>query len=167
MPPSQIEDRDGKRNRTDPNKRCPFPTPRRPSWKQSEITWLRGGAHCMCDIQQDMAAALSYGEWSPVIAFDTINVGYSQMLHFANCSLLWKCLHKIWLNEFAGSVPAFYREIYQIVCPNQEERIDRDMFVKILVKSSLPKQSLSQVGCWNMECLLLFCNARRRKINES
>ncbi|XP_068674297.1 sorting nexin-8-like [Montipora foliosa] len=45
----------------------------------------------------------------------------------------------------AGSVPAFYREIYQIVCPNQEERIERDMFVKILVKSSLPKQSLSQI----------------------
>ncbi|RMX44458.1 hypothetical protein pdam_00010065 [Pocillopora damicornis] len=44
-----------------------------------------------------------------------------------------------------GSVPSFYREVYQIVCPNQEERIERDMFVKILMKSSLPKQSLSQI----------------------
>lgn len=44
-----------------------------------------------------------------------------------------------------GSVPAFYREVYQIVCPNQEEKIERDMFVKILMKSSLPKQSLSQI----------------------
>lgn len=43
-------------------------------------------------------------------------------------------------------MPAYYREVYQIACPNQEERIERDMFVKILVKSSLPKQSLSQVS---------------------
>lgn len=49
------------------------------------------------------------------------------------------------MGESAGSVPAFYREVYQIVCPNQEEKIERDMFVKILMKSSLPKQSLSQV----------------------
>ncbi|KAL9956859.1 hypothetical protein ACROYT_G038406 [Oculina patagonica] len=44
-----------------------------------------------------------------------------------------------------GSVPSFYREVYQIVCPNQEEKIERDMFVKILMKSSLPKQSLTQI----------------------
>lgn len=43
-----------------------------------------------------------------------------------------------------GSVPAFYREIYDIVCPNQEQ-VDRDMFVNLLVKSSLPKQTLTQI----------------------
>ena len=46
----------------------------------------------------------------------------------------------------AGSVPTFYREVYQIVCPSQEERIERDMFVKLLMKTSLPKQSLSLVS---------------------
>lgn len=65
---------------------------------------------------------------------------------FEMTALFCKCLRKICLDESAGSVPAFYREVYQIVCPNQEEKIERDMFVKILVKSSLPKQSLSQVG---------------------
>ncbi|KAK3754436.1 hypothetical protein QZH41_009222, partial [Actinostola sp. cb2023] len=44
-----------------------------------------------------------------------------------------------------GSVPPFYREVYQIVCPNQENRIEREMFVKILVKSSLPKTSLTLI----------------------
>ena len=65
---------------------------------------------------------------------------------FAMRALFCKCFHKICVDKSAGSVPSFYREVYQIVCPNQEEKIERDMFVKILVKSSLPKQSLSQVG---------------------
>ena len=46
---------------------------------------------------------------------------------------------------FAGSVPAFYREVYNIVCPNAEDRVDHDMFVNLLVKSSLPKHTLTQV----------------------
>ncbi|XP_031567509.1 sorting nexin-8-like [Actinia tenebrosa] len=44
-----------------------------------------------------------------------------------------------------GSVPQFYREVYQIVCPNQENKIEKEMFVKILVKSSLPKSSLTMI----------------------
>ncbi|KAJ8036787.1 Sorting nexin-8 [Holothuria leucospilota] len=47
----------------------------------------------------------------------------------------------------AGSVPPYYREVYDIVCPNQESKIDRDVIVKILMKSSLPKQTLSEI--WN------------------
>ncbi|XP_072168022.1 sorting nexin-8-like isoform X1 [Diadema setosum] len=43
-----------------------------------------------------------------------------------------------------GSVPPYYREVYDIVCPEQD-RIDRDLFVKILIKSSLPKQTLSTI----------------------
>lgn len=42
-------------------------------------------------------------------------------------------------------MPQFYREVYQIVCPNQENRIEKEMFIKILVKSSLPKSSLTMV----------------------
>ncbi|CAH1277511.1 sorting nexin-8-like [Branchiostoma lanceolatum] len=45
-----------------------------------------------------------------------------------------------------GSVPALYREVYDIVCPSgQESRVDREMFVKLLMKSSLPKQTLSSI----------------------
>ena len=47
---------------------------------------------------------------------------------------------------FAGSVPAFYREVYNIVCPNAEDHVDHDMFVNLLVKSSLPKHTLTQVN---------------------
>lgn len=46
---------------------------------------------------------------------------------------------------FSGTVPPFYREMYDILCPNQESFVDQDMFIKLLVKSSLPKQTLSQV----------------------
>ncbi|KAL8593278.1 hypothetical protein ACOMHN_009931 [Nucella lapillus] len=44
----------------------------------------------------------------------------------------------------SGSVPAFYREIYDIVCPHQE-RVDRDLFVQLLVRSSLPKAVILQI----------------------
>ncbi|XP_033630679.1 sorting nexin-8-like isoform X1 [Asterias rubens] len=45
-----------------------------------------------------------------------------------------------------GVVPAYYREVYDIVCPNPRDgKVDQDMFVKILVKSSLPKQTLSSI----------------------
>ena len=43
-----------------------------------------------------------------------------------------------------GSVPPLYREIYDIVCPNQEH-VDQDMFVNILVRTSLPKATVIQV----------------------
>ncbi|XP_006821836.1 sorting nexin-8-like [Saccoglossus kowalevskii] len=44
-----------------------------------------------------------------------------------------------------GSVPPYYREVYNIVCPTQESKVDRDMFVRLLMKSSLPKQTLSEI----------------------
>ncbi|KAG8189274.1 hypothetical protein JTE90_019034 [Oedothorax gibbosus] len=47
-----------------------------------------------------------------------------------------------------GSVPPFYREMYDIVCANQENVVDQDMFIKLLVKSSLPKATLSQI--WDL-----------------
>ncbi|XP_052762656.1 sorting nexin-8-like [Mya arenaria] len=43
-----------------------------------------------------------------------------------------------------GSVPPFYREVYDIVCPNQEH-VDQDLFLEILVKSSLPKATMLQI----------------------
>lgn len=54
-------------------------------------------------------------------------------------------LNDVSLLLFSGSVPPYYREVYDIVCPEQD-RIDRDLFVKILIKSSLPKQALSTVS---------------------
>ncbi|XP_054712523.1 sorting nexin-8-like [Uloborus diversus] len=47
-----------------------------------------------------------------------------------------------------GAVPPFYREMYDILCPNQESCVDQDMFIKLLVKSSLPKTTLSQI--WDL-----------------
>ncbi|XP_014681641.1 PREDICTED: sorting nexin-8-like [Priapulus caudatus] len=44
-----------------------------------------------------------------------------------------------------GSVPPFYREVYDIVCPTQESEIDRDMFIRMLLKSNLPRQTLSEI----------------------
>ncbi|KAK0048507.1 sorting nexin-8 [Biomphalaria pfeifferi] len=46
-----------------------------------------------------------------------------------------------------GSIPSFYREVYDIVCPNQEQ-VDRDLFVQMLVKSSLPKHVIMQI--WDL-----------------
>ncbi|KAH9491365.1 sorting nexin [Bulinus truncatus] len=46
-----------------------------------------------------------------------------------------------------GSIPPFYREVYDIVCPNQEQ-VDRDLFVQLLVKSSLPKNVIMQI--WDL-----------------
>ncbi|KAG1700942.1 Sorting nexin-8 [Nymphon striatum] len=48
--------------------------------------------------------------------------------------------------DFAfGSVPSFYREVYDILCPDETQQIDQDMFVKLLVKSSLPKATLLSI----------------------
>ncbi|KAF8789697.1 sorting nexin-8-like isoform X1 [Argiope bruennichi] len=47
-----------------------------------------------------------------------------------------------------GNAPPYYRDMYDIVCPNQENIVDHDMFIKLLVKSSLPKQTLSQI--WDL-----------------
>ncbi|XP_067671895.1 sorting nexin-8-like [Haliotis asinina] len=44
----------------------------------------------------------------------------------------------------SGSVPPLYREVYEIVCPNQEH-VDRELFVQMMVKSSLPKQTIMQI----------------------
>ncbi|BFZ02833.1 hypothetical protein BsWGS_05872 [Bradybaena similaris] len=46
-----------------------------------------------------------------------------------------------------GSIPPFYREVYDIVCPNQEQ-VDRELFVQLLVQSSLPKQTVIQI--WDL-----------------
>ena len=56
-----------------------------------------------------------------------------------------------WL--LSGSVPAFYRDVYEIVCPNQEH-VDHDVFLKLLVKASLPKNTLSQVRTLTFSVLL-------------
>ena len=42
-------------------------------------------------------------------------------------------------------MPPLYRELYDIFCPNQQDHVDQDLFINLLVKSSLPPQMLSQV----------------------
>lgn len=59
------------------------------------------------------------------------------------------CMMAASLSLFTGSIPPFYREVYDIVCPNQEQ-VDRELFVQLLVQSSLPKQTVIQV------CFCLF-----------
>jgi len=46
-----------------------------------------------------------------------------------------------------GNVPAFYRELFEVICGGQE-RIDFDTFQSLLGKSGLAKQSLSTV--WDL-----------------
>ncbi|XP_013789133.1 sorting nexin-8-like isoform X2 [Limulus polyphemus] len=45
----------------------------------------------------------------------------------------------------SGSVPHFYRDIYDILCPDQQTQLDQDMFIKLLMKSSLPKETLTRI----------------------
>ena len=60
-----------------------------------------------------------------------------------------------------GSVPALYREVYDILSPNQEH-VDHEMFIKLLVKSSLPKSTLSQVRIERNHCIRVgICNITR------
>ncbi|EDV28240.1 uncharacterized protein TRIADDRAFT_21611 [Trichoplax adhaerens] len=47
------------------------------------------------------------------------------------------------------TVPSFYREVYQQTCQRGSGKVDKDVFVKVLMKSSLPKQTLSAI----YECL--------------
>lgn len=46
-----------------------------------------------------------------------------------------------------GSVPAYYREVYEILCPHNEQ-VDKDLFIQLLLKSSLPRPTISQI--WDM-----------------
>uniref|UniRef100_T1JGV2 PX domain-containing protein n=1 Tax=Strigamia maritima TaxID=126957 RepID=T1JGV2_STRMM len=47
-----------------------------------------------------------------------------------------------------GSVPQFYNEIYNIICPTSKQQVDRDIFVKLLIKSSLPSHTL--IAIWDL-----------------
>lgn len=50
-------------------------------------------------------------------------------------------------DSFAGSVPAYYREVYEILCPHNEQ-VDKDLFIQLLLKSSLPRPTISQVNIY-------------------
>ncbi|XP_021351053.1 sorting nexin-8-like [Mizuhopecten yessoensis] len=43
-----------------------------------------------------------------------------------------------------GSVPPYYREVYEILCPHGEQ-VNEDLFVQLLLKSNLPRQTISQI----------------------
>lgn len=55
---------------------------------------------------------------------------------------------------FVGAVPPFYREVYEILCPNQEPVL-RETFVKFLAKSGLSSGVLTQVGIFHKINLVL------------
>ena len=59
--------------------------------------------------------------------------------------------------SFEGAVPPLYREVYDILCP-QQEQIDQDLFVHLLLKSSLPRTTVSQVYILAFVSLYLFHN---------
>ena len=90
----------------------------------------------------EIMAALSFGEYKTFVYY--LELGYSVEISEAPKSEKRTRTFICYVYSI-GSIPSFYREVYHIACPNQEEKIDRDMFIKILVKSSLPKQTLSVV----------------------
>ena len=50
-------------------------------------------------------------------------------------------------DSLKGSVPAYYREVYEILCPHNEQ-VDKDLFIQLLLKSSLPRPTISQVNAF-------------------
>ena len=65
---------------------------------------------------------------------------------------------KLSLFCLVGSVPPLYREIYDIICPN-DERVDHEMFVKVLAQSGVAAPTLSQVRlspCSNVTASKVF-----------
>ena len=101
--------------------------------RELDVTWLVG---------INMATKLTFGKWqSCKLLYNCITCYWS----FVKCQIIVKAHINVVKYVFSGSIPTLYREIYEIVCPNQEH-VDHDMFIKILVKSSLPKQTLSQVS---------------------
>ena len=45
-----------------------------------------------------------------------------------------------------GSVPPFYRDVYDALCPAQNNEIAQSVVAKVLTKSGLEKGVLSQVN---------------------
>ncbi|XP_039253773.2 sorting nexin-8-like [Styela clava] len=53
--------------------------------------------------------------------------------------------------ELSGSVPPYYRDVYDTLCPGQNDKITREVLTQVLLKSGLEKSTLSQIwdciGC--------------------
>jgi hypothetical protein len=47
--------------------------------------------------------------------------------------------------SISGSVPPYYREIFNIISPSSSN-VSKELFTKLLVKSGLPSQTLSSVS---------------------
>ena len=47
---------------------------------------------------------------------------------------------------FSGSVPSYYRDVYDILCPNANDQIQQTVFAKVMTKSGLDNGTLSQVN---------------------
>lgn len=46
---------------------------------------------------------------------------------------------------FLGSVPAYYREVYEAVCSRTDERVQVEVFHRLLQRTDLSKEVLGQV----------------------
>ena len=53
---------------------------------------------------------------------------------------------KMYLCGLTGSIPAFYRNAYDLCCPGGNGNVSKDMFTRLLVKSGLPSHTLSTVS---------------------
>ncbi|XP_076808812.1 sorting nexin-8-like [Clavelina lepadiformis] len=52
------------------------------------------------------------------------------------------------MSDLTGAVPPYYRDVYDILCPTQNEQISQTLFANVLTKSGLERAILSQV--WDM-----------------
>lgn len=49
------------------------------------------------------------------------------------------------LSNLSGAVPPLYREVYEIVSPDEGDQLDHDSFIKIFANVGVLKSALSQV----------------------
>jgi hypothetical protein len=61
-----------------------------------------------------------------------------------------------------GVIPPFYREVYEIVCPDGDTKIPKNLCVRLMLQSKLPKDVLAEIwkavdpkglGCLNRDSL--------------
>jgi hypothetical protein len=45
-----------------------------------------------------------------------------------------------------GTIPAFYREVYQTLCTDGSSKIEKDVLEKVLTKSGLPVATVATVS---------------------
>lgn len=66
--------------------------------------------------------------------------------HFWNLPLMlgWLWCH-VGVVPLLGSVPAYYREVYEVICSRTDERVQVEVFQRLLQRTDLSKAVLGQV----------------------